>query len=206
MSPIGWSLNRKTAPDRAVLSVFDIRSHRRIDWTDEDALLERLGHAVEEELEKQLGAALMQQVWELRLDRFPCYELRLPRRTVGDDGPFVTLAADAVKYLNDAGNEVTLNASLYRLDAYSRPPRLTPSYGQAWPSTYPVDKAVTITYTVGKTKPQQVPRAIWLELWRMIGDAHAYRENVVTGTIVNVLPFSEALLAQYRCEWEPRYA
>lgn len=205
MTEIGWSLSRKTLPDKAVLTLGDLKAHRRVTWEDEDALIERLGHAVEDELEKKLSASLMAQVWELRLDRFPCV-ISLPRPTIGDEGPFVTLAADAVKYLDDAGVERTLNASLYTLDAYSYPPCIYPAYGKTWPTTYAVPKAVVITYTVGKTTREAVPRPIWLELWRAVGDAYEHRENVITGTIVNPLPFSRGIIAEYRAVWTPPHA
>ena len=205
MTDIGWSLHRKTAPIEPVLSLGDLKDHRRVTWNDEDSLIERLGRAVESELEKKLSVSLMSQVWELRLDRFPC-RIELPRPTVGDEGPFVTLAADAVKYLDSAGVEQTLNASLYTLDAYSYPPCIYPAFDQAWPTTYGVPKAVTITYTAGKSDPEDVDAAIWLELWRRMGDAYEHRENVITGTIVNELPFSKGIIAEYRCVWTPPHA
>ena len=202
---IGWSLHRQTRPTLAVLALPDLKAYRRVTWVEEDAIIEQLGMAVESELESKLSVALMQQVWQLRLDTFPCWAIRLPRPTVGHEGPFVTLAANAVQYVDSAGVTQTLSASLYTLDAYSYPPLIHPAYGQVWPATYAVPKAVTITYTVGKATAVEVDRAIWLELWRAVGDAYEHRENVITGTIVNELPFSSALIHQYRCAWEPRY-
>lgn len=100
-------------------------------------------------VENDVRVSLGQRTVTLYLDEFPDWdvEIRLP--------PLQSVAS--VVYLDDAGSSTTLSGSLYRVDATSRPGRITPAYGQTWPCTYQVTKAITITATVGYTDATLVP-------------------------------------------------
>lgn len=100
-------------------------------------------------VESYLQSSLGQRTITLYLDEFPCWEIdiRLP--------PLQSISS--IVYLDTTGSSTTLSASLYRVDTTSRPGRITPAYGEIWPCTYCVTRAITITAVVGYTDASLVP-------------------------------------------------
>ena len=134
---------RSVAPSIPVISVQAVKDHLNIEHDDKDALIAEYIDAATAMVEDEAEIALLTQTYTLTLDCFPAWTIELRRLPVQ--------SITSVVYLDDAGASTTLSASLYRLAASSKPARLTPAYGQVWPTTYPVADAVVITFVAGAT-------------------------------------------------------
>ena len=165
-----------TAATISAMEVSELKQHLRIDIDDEDQLLQAYIDAATAFVERDAEIALLTQTWALRLDCFPPWTIELRRPPVASVSSVVYLASD--------GTSTTLAASTYRLDAYSRPPRLTPAYNEVWPDTYPVTNAVTITFVAGETSRATIPAAAKQAIRLLCGHWYRNRETVVsTGAV-----------------------
>ncbi len=126
------------------ISLAAAKEHLRVTSSDEDALIDTLIRAAAGHVESFCRRALVKQTRKLVLDCFPAViePQRSPLRSVS-----------SIQYLDTAGDLQTLDASRYRVDNYSCPGRITPAYGDSWPSTYPVMNAVIVTYVAGHLLP-----------------------------------------------------
>lgn len=126
------------------ISLAAAKEHLRATSSDEDALIGALIGAAAGHVESFCRRALVKQTRKLVLDCFPSViePQRSPLRSVS-----------SIQYLDTAGDLQTLDASRYRVDNYSCPGRITPAYGDSWPSTYPVTNAVIVTYVAGHLLP-----------------------------------------------------
>jgi hypothetical protein len=124
-----------------------------------------------------LGRALINQGWDLVLDGFPCtwarrpagesrpgyrLDIRAPRYHDAEIAiPLVPLVSvDAVRYLDAAGGEQTLDPSAYRV-IKGEPGYIVPARGTTWPGTDAYPGSVTISFTAGYgAAGTDVPEAI----------------------------------------------
>lgn len=196
MGGIRYSLTRTTDPDPLVV-IKELKEHARITTDAEDGLLETLISAAQDALETELGIALVTQTLVLRLDRFPTWEIRLPRPPLQ--------SVTSIQYIDADGVTQTLGASTYTVDIYGEVGRVVPAYGLSWPGTRDVPAAVSITYEAGAQDVELVApklRAAWL---RLATTYYENREVFVLGTIKTPLGLDDRLLANHRCLWEPEY-
>lgn len=133
-----------TSPLVEPLLKADVKAALRIDSTDLDDVVDSLIVAARMHIECLCGIALVRQVRRLVLDAFSA-EIRLPVNPLR--------AVESITYLDSAGVEQTLAASDYRVDRYSRVPRIVPAYNTSWPAIYGVPNAVTVTYSAGYAVP-----------------------------------------------------
>lgn len=144
-----WGLVVTAAPTFEPVSLDRARRQVGLGHSGEDDVLADLVAAARAEVETLSGRALALQTFRLTLDRFPAWEIVLPRAPVA--------AVSSVVYLDENGVSRTLSPTLYRLDSASRPARLEPAYGQTWPATYPVAAAVQVTFTAGHASEALIP-------------------------------------------------
>ena len=184
---------RVTAPAADPLDLDAVKEHLRVDSPDEDALIGGLIAAAVDHLDGWrgiLGRCLITQGWRLDGAAWPC-RLRLP---------FPDTAQVAVTYWDSAGEEQTLEASLWRhlalaggdvVDFIGPVPAL--SAGSAAP--------VSVAFTAGYgPEPEDVPAAIRAALLLMVGDLYRNRSTTAAGTL-SAIPMSTtvaALLAPHR--------
>ncbi len=184
------ALKLKTAPASEPFEVAELKQHLRLTDTSEDAVLATYIAAARILLEKQTNLAFVTQTYQLYLPAFArCVELPKP--------PLQQVVS--VKYIDVAGAEQTVSDSVYEVDNVSRPGRLRLRAGQAWPTSAQQLNAVVIEYTAGFGNAATVPELLKHGMKMLIGDWYESRSNVITGTIVNELPFAVgAIVAQYR--------
>lgn len=189
--------------DRVLAVAVDdvLKGHLRVDGAHDDALLEAYVGAAIDWYEDAADRSLVTATWEARWDCFPG-QTQDPRSASSWWGradrlsihlpksPAVAVAS--VKYLDANEVEQTLSSSAYVVDATSSPPTITPARGYSWPSVAALPGAVRVRFTAGYGDgPEDVPQKIQ-QLVRLLV-AHWYdpaRAPVVTGTIVNELPFA----------------
>lgn len=215
-----------TPPVAEPVTLADMKLHLRVDFADDDSLIEALIVAARQRAETITRRAFVTQTWKQVLDEFP-----RPGMNIGSanwygpqwgnsPGPLTTLRADgktgfelylhhsplasvsSVVYIDQDGVQQTLATSAYKVDTTSEPARLMPAYGTTWPATRNEINAVTVTYTCGYGSAQDVPEPIksWIKL--RVAAMYENREEVATGRgIVSVeMPFVDGLLQDYRVQ------
>jgi uncharacterized phiE125 gp8 family phage protein len=170
--------------------------------------LELAAHVRELDLvEQYCRRALLEQTWQLTLDRFPCASAGSVAASYGP-GPSSFLripraplrSVTFLKYLDSSGALTTWANTNYTVDTASLPGRVHLAYGIIWPSTQWVANAVQLEYTAGYgTTAAAVPEPIKHAIKLLVGHWYQIREPAITGTIITKVPFSvEALLGPYR--------
>ena len=181
-----------TAPDELAVDLNDAKLHLRVDQNAEDSLISALIHSATSMAEQKTGRAIMPQTWELTLDAFPdAFELTcIPVASVS-----------SVKYINTAGEQVTLDSTLYTLDAtddYS-PARIIPAYGATWPAAREQANAVTVRYVAGYA---EVPEAIktWIKVMTAAMYENRSAETVGSGSAIQLvqLGYVDRLLDRFK--------
>ena len=156
----------------------------------EQDLIEGMIKAARIAAEKFLNRSIVSEEKTLSLDAFsPIIDL--------PDGDVSSV--DQVAYIDTDGNSQTVG------DYILSENRLTPAYGEKWPSTRAQLGAVTITYTAGylptgsppeDSTPEPIKQAIYL----MIGDYYENREAGSQGNEYRINPTAESLLFPYRLD------
>ena len=148
-----------------------------------------------EQVEFKTGQVMVTQTWLLTLDAFPSFcasGIKLPNPPLQ--------AVNSVKYLNAAGDLVTLPGTEYEVVEDGLLAVIYPAFGKTWPSINKRPKAVQIEFIAGYASADEVPRS--LKQWMLMAVATWYRqrEGLVTGTIVADLPrdFFAGLLDLHR--------
>jgi uncharacterized phiE125 gp8 family phage protein len=193
-----------TAPTDAVLTRPVVKQHLRIDFDDDDDLIDALILAVVAQIDPAaggwLGRALRPQTWELRLHGFPNRGIQLPFPPL--------ISVSSLKYDDTNGVEQTLveNTGFRVLGIGTNGKQVVaPLYNQIWPNARCDSESVRIRFRCGypvaiaadpnhvppiEAVPDALPPPIiaWMKL--IIGSLYENRESVVIGTreIVAQLP------------------
>lgn len=183
-----------TDVETELVSLAELKTHLRIDSSDEDAYLPSLITAARIYCENYTSRTIGTKVLEGILDDFPF-------RNYIDlyESPVQSLTS--IKYIDNNGDETTWNSSYYVTNLDIIPEKICPAYGQTWPSFVPYPSgAVRIRYTTGHTS-NNLPEAIKQSILLVAGDLYENRE-ATTEKRVYELPFAvKALLTPYRIRW-----
>lgn len=182
---------RLAAPAALPVSVAQARAQLRVDFDEDDTLIEGLIGAATDALDGYtgiLGRALVTQTWRQDFDRFTgC--MRLPLAPVASISEIV--------YFDAENAEQTLSTDVYELLSDARGPYVALQADQAWPASYARAGAVRVSYVAGEAVEDLKPA---LRAAIMLHVAHLY-ENRAAGsaTPISVLPLAYyALIAPYR--------
>lgn len=135
------SLQLSTAPTIEPITLDEAKLYLRVEHSADDADITRLIKAAREWVERVTWRALISQTWKLRLTRFPCGPIYLPKPPLQ--------SVSSVTYVDADGTSQTWNSSLWISDIYSEPGVLEPAYSQSYPVTRAIRQAVTITFIAG---------------------------------------------------------
>lgn len=179
-----------TAPTGEPVVATEVINHLRLEPdTSEDALLDALRVAARQRVEAATGRVMLTQTWDLTLDCFPCV-IRLPYPPL--------ISVTSITYLDVDGVSTVLDTSDYVVDSKSVIGRITPAYGESWPSTRAILNAVTVRFVCGYGDPSDVPDALKVAMLLMVGGMYEHRESLIVGTIVDDNPAVVALVGPYR--------
>jgi uncharacterized phiE125 gp8 family phage protein len=132
IDPVADAITIHTAKKQCEIGVSD---------STHDTHLHRLIVGAVSDVERFTRRALITQTWEFTQNRFPAWDLALPRPPIQ--------SVDSIEYIDDNGVTQTLSSSLYQVNGNS-PVVVCPAHDQVWPSTRPSTlDAVTITFTAG---------------------------------------------------------
>lgn len=147
-----YGLSVRTEPAAEPVTLADAKAHLRVDVEDDDAYIDALIAAARRRAEALCNRSFISTGWTMTLDAFPT-TIYLPRSPV--------ISVDAIRYIDDAGDQQTLATSEYRTDLAMRQGRIVPAYGETWPTTRPVINAVEVDFTAGwGTSGSNVPEEI----------------------------------------------
>lgn len=175
----------------------EAKQHLRVDSDDDDALIESLIVAARNFVERYLGRALIEQTWDLYLDKFPTTgPIEIPLCPV--------ISVDGVFYGEDSP-ETEFDAESYRTDVVSEPARISLPSGGAWPTVTEGSNVVRVRFTAGypdgddSPPAPNVPAQFKQAMLLAMGSMYENRESVVVGPAVSEMPFAfEALLKPHR--------
>lgn len=191
MSRIQWSLTQTVAPTAEPISLESVKDQCRISTTEDLHVLYVQAKAARVWCETYLYKQLMPATYRLTLDRFPEWRFKMPMP------PLATVSS--ITYLDSGGTLTTLSPSLYILDTYSHPGRVTPAYRQVWPFTRCQMNAVNITYTAGFANAAAVPETIKLALRQLTAHFYENREATLEEKLETLPVGAIALLDSERC-------
>lgn len=147
------SLVLATAAAADVLTIAEMRDYLHLDATtvgtvtshpDDDLLLELI-QAVTADLDGadgMLNRCMLNQTWDMKLDRFPCGEIEIPLCRVS--------AVSSIKYFDSSNTEQTWGTANYQVSGLNTDEtEICPVYGSLWPTTYPREEAVTVRFIAG---------------------------------------------------------
>lgn len=179
--PQSWT--RVTAPTVEPVTLDQLRSHLRIDVTDEDEELEEIISDSREALENQYEVAFNTQTWDVFLDAFPSGWYNTPwvvSRAAIVLGRRPVQSVTSVKYIDSTGATVTLTPTIdYVVDGPGG--RIVPAFGKLWPATSlqpvaGVQLRVVLGYgNLATDIPRNARRAVRL----MCGHFYENREQVL---------------------------
>ncbi len=164
------------APATEPLTTAEIKTHLRVDGSDEDTYIGTLAQSARMLLEQVTHRAFVTQTRISRYDAFPpsFQHQRSPMQSV-----------TSITYLDGAGASQTLSSALYTVDVHSEPARIVPVVGQSWPQTQDTLNAVTLTYVCGYGAASAVPEIVKTWIKRMVSHWFELREPITTGTILS---------------------
>lgn len=180
-----------TAPAVDPVTLVEAREHCRYVEADQDALFRRLIRAATAEAENITGRALIEQTWEIGLRDWPRDGIELSRPPL--------VAVESVTYTDTAGATQTMPSAEYTVDTYGAAAVILPAYGVTWPSVRDQANAIRVRYRAGYgTGPGAVPEPIRAWILIRVAQLFEHREQVITGTIIQPVPFVDGLLDPYR--------
>ncbi len=147
-------------------------------------------------IEQYLHRGLLTQKWRYQQDEWTD-EIQLPMAA-----PLQSV--ESVKYFDGAGNQITLDPSMYIVDTMNEPGRILRGPLKVWPILQ-VDRvlAVEVNYTVGWESPDDIPGNIIDACYALMAARYENREPFVVGSIVNELPDDVAGMLPDRVFWTP---
>ena len=197
-----------TPPAGEPVSLQEAKAHLRVDFDDDDGLIQALIAAARQAAETITNRQLMSARWKLVMDSFPGPSLMgvpagqsfsLPWHAILiHKSPVLNVVS--INYLDMAGVLQSMPASNYTVDAACEPARITPVFGQIWPIALPQIGAVSVTFDAGYGAAASVPEGIksWIKL--RVGSLYAHREEVaaLSRGRIEPLPFVDGLLDPFK--------
>ncbi len=186
------SLQLVTPPAGEPVSLAETKLHLRVDFDEDDTLINGCIAAARQAAETLTGRQLITARWKLVLDAFPACAILVAKCPVQ--------SVASIQYLDMNGSSQTMPAADYVVDTACEPARITPVFGKTWPPTLPQIGAVTVIFDAGYGSASSVPEGIksWIKL--RVGSLYAHREemSVLMRGRIDPLPFVDGLLDPYR--------
>ena len=197
-----------TPPAGEPISLAEAKLHLRVDFDDDDSLIQVLISAARQAAETLTNRQFVTARWRMVLDSFPGPSLMgvpagqtftLPGHAILLTKSPVTSVVE-IRYLDMAGIWQVMPAAHYTVDSACEPARITPVFGQIWPIALPQIGAVSVIFDAGYGNASAVPEGIktWIKL--RVGSLYVHREEVASMTRgrIDPLPFIDGLLDPYK--------
>lgn len=189
-----------TAPTSEPVTVSAAKAHLRVDHSDEDTLIASYITQAREYVETVTGRPLMPQTHLWKGDAFEAFprDTHQPEAIIVPKAPLASVTS--IVYQDAAGASQTWSSSLYVVSTPTEQPgRITPAFGESYPSTRNEPDAVTMTLVTGYANAASVPQRAKQAILLLTANAFEIREPVVLGTISKEVELSvDALLWSLR--------
>lgn len=159
------------------VSVADVKSHLKIDYTDDDTLLGSYIGAAVDFVEQYCARALMVQTIQIAYDCFPGTDRRNPLQALRLHQSPVRSVEELKYYDADNAEQTLTEGTDFVLDKITAPARITPAPGKSWPSTAARVGAVLVSVECGYTAATDVPAAIRQAILLLVGDMYEVRQD-----------------------------
>lgn len=192
-----WGTTLLTPPVCEPVTLEMAKAHLRVDFNDEDDLINAYITAARSYLEDACGRRLITQIWNLYLQQWPAGD-----RLFVPYPPLIGVAT--VQYTDATETVTTVDPSLYVVNNGSDLGEVVLRFGQIWPPTVlSPSRPIGVTFTCGYGEdPGSVPAPLVQALLLLIGHWYQNREAVVIGrasTIsTRVNETVDALIARYK--------
>lgn len=147
-----YGLQLVTPASGRPVSVDEARSWLRLSHQADDAEVGALIDAAVELVRQEYGRQLLTATWRMSLERFPCWDFRLPV------GP--ARAVTSIQYVDTNGETQTLDSARYVVDTTADPAVVQPVWAGYWPVTRCQRQAVLVTFTAGYGTAADVPESV----------------------------------------------
>lgn len=155
------TVSELSPPTALPLSVAQAKAYCRADGSDEDSIFTGLIRAAVAAIESEAGRFLVTRTAQLNLPRFP-YSSSVRHYLLDDVNGRILLPKSPVwnvtgiSYLDGDQSSQTWSSSEWSLRAGNDPDAIEADADYCFPSTYPSDSAVTVTYQAGYAAPVSV--------------------------------------------------
>ncbi len=154
------------------ISLSEAKQHLRVDFADDDALIESLIiPAAREMLESDTQRSLLTQTKQLVLDELGCIEIF--------DATVQSISS--VTYLDTDNARQTLAAEQYELYKKHETSLIVPAYNITWPASISRHGAVTVDYVAGYQSLDLVPVQLKQAMLLLIADFYENRQDMLIG-------------------------
>lgn len=168
----------KTLPTIEPVTLTEAKAHLKVDFTEEDTLIEMYIAAARDYAEKYCNRALMTQTIVQSINCFPPYRTADPYRKIRlYRTPVQELVA--IRYVDSEGNDASLDLTKVVLSKIAIPAVISPKSGENWPTTAIQVGAIEIEYTAGIADVAKVPPTIKSAVLLLVGEMYERRENFV---------------------------
>jgi len=144
MTCFGLKPVRTVAPTALPVTLTEIKSHLRVDHSDEDAMIMLYARAATQTLDGYtgtLGRAIVTQTWRQDFNDWPDYRLRLPLAPVS--------AISSITYYDTNNASQTLSSANYTLLEDDLGPAAVWASTATLPSVYDRADAIRVTFVAG---------------------------------------------------------
>lgn len=182
---IHFTLQRTADATEEPITLQQAKDWLRVDLDVDDAVIAALITAARQQVERDTGRVCSTQTWALGLDAVPAGAITLPV------GPVLSVSS-VVVYAPD-NTASTVAATVYRLDADSRPARLVLQTDQSWPTDVRAENALVVTFTAGMTASDTAQTPLLQAMLFLVSHWYANREGVA-GDRMAELPLAYQML------------
>lgn len=135
--------------------------------TTEDPKLNALIKTARHKAEELTERALITQTWDWFLDKFPSGNLEVPKPPLD--------SVTHVKYYDTSGDLQTWDSGDYDVDTDSAPGRISPAYGESYPTARLINNAVNVRFVAGYGDADDVPQPIKEGILELVAFLYANR-------------------------------
>ena len=185
------ALRLVTPPALEPVSLDEAKLHLRVDFDDDDGLIQSIITAARIAAETITGRQFVTARWKASFDQFCGADPAL----LIHKSPVQAIVS--IQYMGTDGKWHTIPDNDYVTDLITEPARITPAFGKVWPMVLPQIGSVVVTFDAGYGNADAVPEGIksWIKL--RVGSLYSHREEV-SRTSITPLPFVDGLLDPYK--------